>query len=188
MIWNADTLNPFLACSLLALFSGYLWDMVAANLFTKPPPKTAHIHMAVTAVFLCLYGFTPVALRCILLCSLLIIVGVYDVMTYEIPDCLHILIAIVGLVGFQPLPALLGFVLIPLPFLIAAVKTDKIGGGDIKLMAASGFALGVTSGVWMMIWGLLIALLWQGAFRRGKPNFPLAPFLAFGGFLVQFPI
>lgn len=187
MIWNADTPNLFFACLLLSLFSGGLWDMTTAKLFTKPPPKTAHIHMAVTAAFLCLYGFTPTTLRCILLCSLLIIAGVCDLMTYEIPDCLHILIAMVGLIGFQPLPALLGTVLVPLPFLIAALKTEKIGGGDVKLMAACGFAIGVTSGVWMMIWGLFMALMWHTAFRREKKSLPLAPFLAFGCFMVLFP-
>lgn len=187
MIWNADTPNLFIACLLLALFTGCLWDMAAGKFFTKPP-RTAHIHVAVTAAFLCLYGFTPTALRCILLCSLLIIAGVCDLMTYEIPDCMHFLIAIVGLIGFHPLPALLGAVLVPMPFFIAALKTEKIGGGDVKLMAACGFALGVTAGVWMMIWGLFMALMWHTAFRREKQSLPLAPFLAFGGFLVMFPI
>lgn len=186
MIWTNNA-NGFIVCLLLSLLTGCLWDMAAGKLFNKPPPKTAHIHMAVTAAFLCLYGFTPAALRCILLCSLLTIAGVCDLMTYEIPDCLHILIAMVGLISFQPLPALLGAVLVPLPFLIAALKTEKIGGGDVKLMAACGFSIGVTSGVWMMIWGLFMALMWHTAFRREKKNLPLAPFLAFGGFLVMFP-
>lgn len=187
MIW-IENCNGFLAALLLALFTGCLFDRAAGKLFKEPPLRTAHIHMAVTAVLLCLYGFTPMALRYILFCALLIIAGVFDGMTREIPDCLHLLIAIVGLIGFQPVPALLGFVLVPLPFLIAALKTEKMGGGDVKLMAACGFALGVTGGVWMMIWGLILALLWNAAFGRGKNSFPLAPFLAAGGFLVMFPI
>lgn len=187
MIWVENS-NGFFACVLLALFIGCLFDMAAGNLFKEPPPRTAHIHMAVTAMFLCLYGFTPMALRCILLCALLIAESVFDGMTREIPDCLHLLIAIAGLIGFQTVPALLGFALVPLPFFIAALKTDKMGGGDVKLMAACGFALGVTDGLWMMIWGLLLALLWNAAFRRGKNSLPLAPFLAVGGFIVMFPI
>lgn len=190
MIWNADTMNPFLACVLLSLFVGCLCDMVLWRfLRNESTPKTALITMAVTAVFLCLFGFTPHALRCVLLCQILIVAGVCDLMTYEIPDCLHLLIAIVGLIGFQPLPALLGFLLVPLPFLISACcKSDSMGGGDIKLMAACGFALGVTGGVWMTIWGLFMGLLWNAAFRRGKKSLPLAPFLAFGCFLALFPI
>ena len=143
--------------------------------------------MTVTAVFLALYGFTPLALRCILLCEVLIVAGAIDLATYEIPDCLHLFIAMAGLIHFQPLPAFLGFLLVPLPFLIAALKTEKIGGGDVKLMAASGFALGVTGGIWMMIWGLFFALFWNRAFCREQKSLPLAPFLAFGAFLTLFP-
>ncbi|MCQ5128915.1 A24 family peptidase [Butyricicoccus faecihominis] len=185
MIWNADSGERFVAALLLALFSSLLCNMALRHyLKWKELPPTAHITVAVAAVFLCLHGFSMEALRSILLCQVLIMAGACDAATYEIPDFLHLLIAMAGLMGFQTLPALLGFLLVPLPFLIAAVKTDKIGGGDVKLMAASGFALGVTGGVWMMVWGLFMGLLWNAAFRREKPSIPLAPFLAFGCFMV----
>jgi len=187
MSWNIDFLDMFLTCLFLALFAGSLCDMAIRRILKQSAPKTAVLSMTVTAVFLCLYGFTPTALRCILLCQVLMVAGVFDLMTYEIPDCLHLLIAMAGLIHFQPLPALLGFLLVPLPFLTAALKTEKIGGGDVKLMAASGFALGVTGGIWMMIWGLFFALLWNRAFCREQKSLPLAPFLAFGAFLTLFP-
>ena len=188
MIWNADSGERFIAALLLALFSGLLCDMALRRYLNRDElPLTAHITMAVAAVFLCLHGVSMEALRSILLCQALIMAGTCDAATYEIPDFMHLLIAMVGLVGFQTLPALLGFVLVPLPFLIAAVKTDKIGGGDVKLMAASGFVLGVTGGVWMMVWGLSMGILWNAAFRREKPSIPLAPFLAFGCFMALLP-
>lgn len=183
MSWSTDVVNPFMACLLLALFTGGLCDMVISRLLKQPVPKTAVLSVAVTAVFLCLYGFTATALRAVLLCQVLMIAGVFDLATYEIPDCLHLLIGMAGLIHFQALPAFFGFLLVALPFLIAALKTEKIGGGDVKLMAASGFALGVTGGVWMMIWGLSGALLWNIMFRRGQNSLPLAPFLAFGCFM-----
>ena len=186
MAWN-EHLNSFLTCVLLAFFVGWLCDMTIRKIIKKDTAFTAHIFAAVAAVFLALYGFTPTALRCILLCGVLIVAGVFDFATYEIPDPLHLLIAMAGLIHFQPLPAFLGFLLVPLPFLIAALKTEKIGGGDVKLMAASGFALGVTGGVWMMIWGLVAALLWNRAFCREQKSLPLAPFLAFGCFMALFP-
>lgn len=187
MLW-IDDIDLFVAALLFALFAGLLCDMALRRYLKREElPHTAHITMAVAAVFLCLYGFSMEALRSILLCQILILAGTCDAAAYEIPDFLHLLIAMAGLVGFQTLPALLGFVLVPLPFLIAAVKTDKIGGGDVKLMAASGFALGVTGGVWMMIWGLFMGLLWNAAFRREKPSIPLAPFLAFGCFMALMP-
>lgn len=187
MLWF-DDIDLFIAALLFALFAGLLCDMALRRYLKRDDlPHTAHITMAVAAVFLCLHGFSVETLRSILLCQILILAGVCDAATYEIPDFLHLLIAMVGLAGFQTLSALLGFVLAPLPFLIAAVKTDKIGGGDVKLMAASGFALGVTGGVWMMVWGLAMGLLWNAAFRREKPSIPLAPFLAFGCFMALMP-
>ena len=147
MLW-IDHINLFIATLLFALFAGRLCDMALRRYLKREElPLTAHITMAVAAVFLCLHGFSMKALRSILLCQVLIMAGACDAATYEIPDFLHLFIVMAGLMGLQTLPALLGFVLVPLPFLIAAVKTDKIGGGDVKLMAASGFALGVTGGV-----------------------------------------
>lgn len=188
MNWNTNCIGPFLACVLFALFTGCLCDMVLNRMIKQDGiPKTAVYSMTVTAVFLALYGFTPLALRCILLCWVLIVAGAVDLVTHEIPDCLHILIAMAGLIDFQPLPAFLGFLLVPLPFLISALKTEKIGGGDVKLMAVCGFALGVRGGIWMMIWGLTAALLWNRAYRRGQKSLPLAPFLAFGCFMALMP-
>ena len=187
----------FLVCILFSLFAGLLCDM-AMRRYLKQTEKlhvTAGITMAMTAVFTGLYGFSTVALHCVLLCHILILAGAADIATHEIPDAFHLLIAMAGLIGFQPLSALWGFLLIPLPFLIAALKTGKIGGGDVKLMAASGFALGVRGGFWMMFWGLATALLWNLAMCRGKDHIspekgsiPLAPFLAFGCFVTLLPV
>ena len=189
MDWNFDTWNLFLALMMLSLFAGFLCDMAMRRYLkeTEELHMTAGIGMAVTAVFIGIHGFTLAALRCVLLCYLLILAGAADIATHEIPDVFHLLIVMAGLIGFQPVPALLGFLLVPLPFLIAALKTGKIGGGDVKLMAASGFALGVFGGFWMMFWGLFMALLWNASMWRGKSSFPLAPFLAFGCFVVLLP-
>ena len=140
--------------------------------------------IAVTAVFTFRCGINLYALRCILLCIVLIVAGACDAATCEIPDGFPVAVFLVGLIGLRPLPALAGLLLVPLPFLIAALRTEgKIGGGDVKLMAASGFALGVTSGITMLLWGLLAALLWNAAFGKGRQSLPLAPFLAFGCFM-----
>ena len=167
MDWNADTWNLFLTCTLFSLFAGLLCDMAMGRYLKEAEElhMTAGIGMGVTAVFTGIHGFTPAALRCILLCYFLILAGVADIATREIPDAFHLLIAMAGLIGLQPMSALAGFLVVPLPFLAAALKTGKIGGGDVKLMAASGFALGVSGGFWMMFWGLLMALLWNASMR-----------------------
>lgn len=140
--------------------------------------------LAVTAIFVIRCGLNLTALRYILFCWVLIAAGAYDAATREIPDGIHVAVFFVGLIGLHPLPALAGLLIVPLPFLIAALMTDgKIGGGDVKLMAASGFVLGVSGGITMLLWGLFTALIWNAAFGKGQKSLPLAPFLAFGGFM-----
>ncbi len=151
-------------------------------------PVATVVAVTMTAAFLLVYGFSVFTLRCILLCQVLAMAGVVDQKTWEIPDIFHLLIFMVGLVGFRLLPALCGLLLVPLPLFVAAWKTGKIGGGDVKLMAASGFALGVSAGVRMTVWGLAAGLLWNAIFHKGRGSFPLAPFLAFGCFMALLPL
>ena len=140
--------------------------------------------LAVTAIFAFRCGLNLTTLRYILFCWVLIAAGAYDTATREIPDGIHVAAFFIGLIGLHPLPALAGSLIVPLPFLIAALMTDgKIGGGDVKLMAGSGFVLGVSGGITMLLWGLFTALIWNAAFGKGKKSLPLAPFLAFGGFM-----
>jgi len=181
--------NIFLACTLFMLFAGVLCDMVLFQLIqAEKVPMTAAIIMIVTAIFLEIYGTSFYTLRCILICHVLLLAGAADIAKHEIPDAFHLLIAIIGLIDFQPMEALYGLLIVPLPFLIAALKTGKIGGGDVKLMAASGFVLGVSKGFYMIILGLVMALLWNEVMRRGKESIPLAPFLALGCFMALLPV
>lgn len=122
---------------------------------------------------------------------LLFIASFHDIRTREIPNWLPIALIGSGLLQFQPIQALLGLVAAGLPYLLAAVVTDeKIGGGDIKLMAACGFVLGPLGGMMQSIIGLTFVLLFAigVAFRSGIRNakqtaLPLVPFLAAGGLL-----
>jgi len=60
-------------------------------------------------------------------------------------------------------------------------KGRAIGGGDIKLMAASGFFLGMEKGIAAAIIGLTLAVLVQGAFLRNRnAPFALIPYLTAG--------
>lgn len=119
--------------------------------------------------------------------QVLIVAGMCDWRTYQIPDRLHLLLLLAGCLEVRLAPAILGLLVVPLPFLTAAIYTDgKIGGGDIKLMAAAGFCVGVTKGVWMMVIGLFLGICWSRIYQRGQAeaSLPLAPFLAVGGILV----
>ena len=172
---------------LLLSFAGGLSCDLALRHFLKSRKwyGVAPVAAALVAIFLSVYGFSVSAFRCILLCQTLVMAGMVDGATREIPDRFHLLVALVGLVGFQPLPAMCGFLLVPLPFLVAALKTGKIGGGDVKLMAACGLFLGAKD----IFYSFFYALILGGVFsiylilvKKGtrKTRIAFGPFLASG--------
>ena len=122
---------------------------------------------------------------------LLMAASVWDLRKRIIPDSICILIALTGLINFSPVKFL--GILAALPLLIAAlIKEGGMGGGDIKLTAASGFVLGLPAGIAGLILALSMVLFWHLSLRvackikRRKPSvaketaFPLAPFLGIG--------
>lgn len=121
---------------------------------------------------------------------LLIAASVWDVRKRIIPDAICVTIAAVGLLTFHP-TKLFG-VLIGMPFLIAAlIKEGGMGGGDMKLVTASGFVLGLPVACMGIIIGLVMLLAWYLIAKavckaKGLPflsaDFPLAPFLSIGFF------
>ncbi|MBW4085255.1 A24 family peptidase [Paenibacillus sp. S150] len=127
----------------------------------------------------------------ILFMLLLLYASLRDLKTRQIPDSLPLAIVIVGLLRFSPVYAFLGLLVAGLPYLIAAVcSKGKIGGGDIKLMAACGFVLGPVYGTLQSIIGLTLVLLaaagigFRAGFQTAKQTaLPLAPFLSAGGVL-----
>jgi len=112
-----------------------------------------------------------------------------DIRTREIPDIVPILILLTGLIGFSPLDSVLGLLAAGLPFLIAAYW-GGMGGGDIRLMAASGFALGLWGGISQTIMGLSLALLFAVIQKKTRRHnaLPLAPFLGSGRIFVYLMI
>jgi len=117
---------------------------------------------------------------------LLTAVSAWDICKRIIPDMLCLCIALTALLDFTP-EKLLG--LIPsLALLSAALLWGGMGGGDIKLMAASGLVLGFYNGMTALVAGLILLLLFhalcfitQKLRRRTVPRaYPLAPFLSIG--------
>ncbi|MGK9250241.1 prepilin peptidase [Paenibacillus humicus] len=125
---------------------------------------------------------------------LLLFASAFDLKTRQIPDSLSLAIAIVGLLQGSLLPALSGLLVTGLPYLLAAMFSGgKIGGGDMKLMAACGVFLGPLYGTLQSIIGLMLVLLFAIGicFRHGlhaakQTALPLAPFLAIGGIAAFF--
>lgn len=86
----------------------------------------------------------------------------------------------------------IGAVFVPLPLFIAAVASGgKVGGGDVKLMAACGLLLGVQRGFPALIIGLFFAIIINlililSKKKNKKESFALVPYLAFGCMIAYF--
>jgi leader peptidase (prepilin peptidase)/N-methyltransferase len=111
--------------------------------------------------------------------------SICDLQKREIPPVFPAIIAIAGLINLSP-ASLFGIALC-LPFLIAARRNEhSMGGGDIKLVAACGFLLGLPAGMSGLVIGLTMQLLVYGAARlfriRHGRAVPLAPCLSIGFF------
>ena len=98
-------------------------------------------------------GFNLVSILYCLTFSILLVVAIIDFRTYEIPQCLNVTIGIFGILRIildfgDLLDYLIGFCVISGFMLIVLIigrkikHIDAFGGGDIKLMAASGLLLG----------------------------------------------
>jgi len=121
--------------------------------------------------------------------TILIVAGYIDIKTKTIPDYIHVLIILIGLIDIDLVESLIGLIIVPLPFFImACLKENSIGGGDIKLMGACGFFLGVTGGLVGSVIGLVVAVVVNGLYYKIKNKnktigFALAPYLGFGSYL-----
>lgn len=94
-------------------------------------------------------GFQWESILYCILASLLLIISVIDLKTYEIPPQLNLLIGLLGIVNFwfnftRWKEYVIGFFSVSgfLYVIYLVTKGKGIGGGDIKLMAAAGFLLG----------------------------------------------
>ncbi|AIQ13816.1 prepilin peptidase [Paenibacillus durus] len=134
---------------------------------------------------------SAMVLQGVLFTALLVSASIHDLKTRQIPNGLSLAIVGVGLLHFSPIPAFAGLLVTGLPYLFAAVLSKgKIGGGDMKLMAACGFVLGPACGTLQSIIGLTLVLLVavgigirSGYSIAKETALPLAPFLSAGGVL-----
>ncbi|SDJ01774.1 prepilin peptidase [Natribacillus halophilus] len=113
---------------------------------------------------------------------------IYDKVT--IPGMVYFLIfnAIIDISHFHHY-LLGGLLLGGIHLFLAVVSQGQIGGGDIKLFALIGFAMGGEAGFTIFIYTYLIAGLWAIPYliyikvirkQKNAPMVPLAPFIALG--------
>lgn len=124
--------------------------------------------------------------------GVLLVISIIDFEIRIIPDQLNMLVFVLGIWSsfvFQEvtfLSRLLGIFSVSIPMLVLAILcSGGLGGGDIKLMAASGMLLGIKWNIFAACTGLFLGGIY-GLFllivRRAerKDSFALGPFLCAG--------
>lgn len=131
---------------------------------------------------------TGAKIQLVLLAVILFIIAVWDYRYHEIPDRFLIIIALLSFLQCQPVHILGIFCAVP--YLLVAVfgRENGIGGGDIKLTAATGLILGLPSALEASVIGLcafLAGTSFSNILRKReksrentKTARPLGPYLA----------
>ena len=141
------------------------------------------------------YGMSMAALTLFLVSAVLVMITVIDANTQMIPPVLNIILGALGLLSILTMPGIsvaervIGFFCISVPmFLIVLLVPGGFGGGDIKMMAASGILLGWKGNLAAFFIGLIIGGVY-GAFllisgKKGrKEHFAFGPCLSIGIFV-----
>ena len=122
--------------------------------------------------------------------GLLLYAAYKDYKTYTISNYLNLGILILSLSDMLTFPMhLLGAVIITVPFLYLGVKTNGLGGGDIKFIFANGCMLGLYANYIGVLLGFLfvsVTILVKKINKTydGRRKIALAPYLTAGYVIV----
>lgn len=160
------------------------------QLLMKMPWKHRVLMVALTAInaLLSYYAFDSWGLmvKGFLFSEILMVASYYDIQTRIIPDWLHVLLLLVGLIEFDPVKSVLGLLIAPLPFLfMAMIQEGSIGGGDVKIVGAMGFCEGLLVVINVIFLAMLFAFIFSLVYYLRHKNksyiiFPVVPFLYVG--------
>ncbi len=138
------------------------------------------------------FGYTIESILYFIFFSILVVVFIIDKETMEIPNKLVLAIFILSILIIiidRSMPIshrLIGFFIISVPMLLLSIIINgAFGGGDIKLMAASGLILGfkislVSTFIAILAGGVYGAYLLIAKKAGGKSHFAFGPFLCVG--------
>lgn len=156
---------------------------------SKQYPIVEGIHM-VMWILIFIYCQAPIKLPLYMICSLLLVISMIDMRTFEIPNECNLLYFFCVLcylfTQHITMDHIVGFFSVSSVFYLLYILSHKlaIGGGDIKLMATSGLLLGIY-GVWIaLLIACLCALGIEVFIKKTKGIFPFAPYLCFSTYCV----
>ena len=122
--------------------------------------------------------------------SILLCIGSYmDIKTREIPNWISVIVAMTAIINFR-LENLWG-IIVAVIFFSVALATGKIGGGDVKLIAALSIVCGLWGSFMLLLFAQISMLIFYGVSvvvqklrgRTADKALPFVPFI-FIGYLV----
>lgn len=137
------------------------------------------------------YGVTWQALFVFLVICDLVVISFIDMDTQEIPPQLNLILLVLGALSIIVLDGpgmkerIIGVFAVSVPMLLLAVLLNGFGGGDVKLMAASGLLLGWKGNVIAFFIGAIIGAIYAIYLLKTKKSdrkgyFAFGPFLCIG--------
>lgn len=183
---------------LIPVFSYVIQKGKCRNCQTKLSLRYPLLEVLTASLYLLVYlkfSLTLQSAFALIFTSILILIAFIDLDTMIINDRFHVLILILGLLEViifkkNMLHQVIASLIISVPFLIIAMITGGMGGGDIKLMFASGFYLGIQR----TIVSFVIATVTGGLYavytllnkkHSRKDAIPFGPFLCVGLFVAM---
>ncbi|GKX31381.1 hypothetical protein SH1V18_38610 [Vallitalea longa] len=173
-----------------AIFTGILLNLILGKYFKiKKYPLTVILSIIIMFILIRTFDNQLMIIKGFLFSEVLIFTSIVDFKTRTIPNTVHIVILLLSIININLLQSMLGFIVVPLPFLLAALlEPNSIGGGDIKLMSAIGFLLEVKNGLIAGMISLIIAvainsILYKLKRKDKSESFPLGLYLSIGSFV-----
>ena len=181
---------------LVPIFSFLLNKGRCRHCNSKLSPRYLYLEILTGFAYLLAYRqflFSFDLIIALIFASLLIVIAFIDIDPMLIYDKFHLFIILLGLAQLFHDPSnwknqLIGAIIISVPYLILALITQGIGGGDVKLSFSAGFLLGVPS----VVVGFILAVILGGIHAvyllkvKGvelKTAIPFGPYLCIGFFI-----
>lgn len=98
-------------------------------------------------------------LQAVLFVCLLVGASWYDVRKREIPPFICLLVGGISFLNFRPIHIIGILAAVPLLIIAVWIAPNRLGGGDIKLVAATGLVLGLQATNMAVILGLSLQVL-----------------------------
>ena len=142
-----------------------------------------------------IFGVSVNLLKSLFLADAFLFASISDYRIRKVPDWVSVIVALLGIISVSGSNllwnAVTGIAAFGFFFLTAIFSKNKIGGADVKFIAASMFVCGLNAGLAGLIFGLALSVI--GTMIRNKKTkskdktMPMIPYLSVG-FLTAFMI